>query len=123
MKLAIFADRERRQSLEPLLATGGRCPGVSEYAFYESYDDFIKELPRTQCKAVIVAHKGAMGMQGVRAAKLLLYRVPIVWLSDDNGFVEESYRNGCAYFSTGDITKQLLSDALRQCEFERRNLS
>ncbi len=113
MKLAIFADKERQGFLEPILGPASR--ELSEYEFFEDYDDFIKGLPNSRCDAVLIAHKGATGMQSVRAAKILLYRVPIIWFSDDNGFVEESYRNGCVYFSTEAITEGLLSTALNKC--------
>ncbi len=119
MKLAIFADKERQSFLEPILKPD--IPNLLGYEFYESYDSFIQGLPKSRCDAVIVAHKGATGMQSVRAAKILLHRVPIVWFSDDNGFVEESYRVGCAYFSTEIITEELLSTALERCRAKGEN--
>ncbi len=115
MKLAIFADKERQGVLRPILTPDTGPGALSGYEIYESYDDFIRELPNSRCDAVIIAHKGAAGMQSVRAAKILLCRVPIIWFSDDKGFVEESYRMGCAYFSTDPITKTLLSTALNKC--------
>ncbi len=81
-----------------------------------TYDDFIKEVPNSGCNSVIVAHKGATGMQAARAAKILLHRVPIIWFSDDGGFVEESYRIGCAYFSPDTVNEKILSTALGRCK-------
>ncbi len=115
MKLAIFADKERQSFLEPILKPGAVSAGVAECEFYESYDNFIHKLPKSGCDAVIVAHKGAAGMQSVRAAKILLHRVPIIWFSDDSGFVEESFRNGCVYFSAEAITEKILYAALGRC--------
>ncbi len=119
MRLAVFADEERRGSLELILRSDSVSHSVSE--FYDSYDGFIQGLPQSKCDAVIVAHKGAVGMQSVRAARILLHRVPIVWLSDDNGFVEESYRLGCSYFSTEEISAGLLSSALERCNVKGEN--
>ncbi len=113
MKLAVFADKESRSFLEAFLdPTHEKLCGCE---FYQSYDSFIQELPGCRCDAVIVAHKGAMGMQSVRAAKILLHRVPVVWFSDDVGFVEESYRLGCAFFSAETVTEKILSAALERC--------
>ncbi len=121
MKLAIFADKERQNFLEPILKPDALRTALKGYEFYGNYDDFIRELPRSRCDAVIVAHKGATGMQAVRAAKILLFRVPIVWLSDDSAFLEESYNNGCAYFSADPITETLLSAALNRCRAKGEN--
>ncbi len=120
MKLAIFADDQRYEQLKDLCGSPGVAGRIEAIAFYMTYDDFIRELPGSGCNSVIVAHKGATGMQAVRAAKILLFRVPIVWLSDDSAFVEESYNNGCAYFSADPITEKLLTTALKKCEGEGR---
>ncbi len=116
MKLAVFADEIRREQLGTLLQANGIAERLETVSFYKNYDDFIMDVPNSTCDAVIIAHKGALGMQGARAAKILLFRVPIVWFSDDNAFVEESYRIGCAFFSADAITEKLLSIALGRCE-------
>ncbi len=116
MKLAIFTDKQRYEQLRNLCDSPCVVEKVKTTAFYMTYDDFIRELPHSGCNSVIVAHKGAVGMQAVRAAKILLHRVPIVWLSDDSAFLEESYNNGCAYFSADPITENMLQFALKRCE-------
>ncbi len=116
MKLAIFADQGRYEQLKALCKSPGVTEKVKTTAFYMTYDDFIRELPYSGCNSVIVAHKGAVGMQAVRAAKILMHRKPIVWLSDDAAFLEESYHNGCAYFSADPITETMLQVALKRCE-------
>ncbi len=80
---------------------GAVSAGVAECEFYESYDNFIHKLP-----------------QSVRAAKILLHRVPIIWFSDDSGFAEGSFRNGCVYFSAEAITEKILYAALGRCGTE-----
>ncbi len=121
MRLAVFADDQRYADLKDLCRSSGIAERIEAIAFYMTYDDFIKELPRSGCNSVIVAHKGAVGMQAVRAAKILLHRVPVVWLSDDSAFLEESYNNGCAFFSADPITKTLLSTALSKCRAKGEN--
>ncbi len=112
-------DETRQEQLNMLLQRNGIAERLKTVFFYKSYDDFIVNVPNSTCNAVIIAHKGALGMQGARAAKILLHRVPIVWFSDDCGFVEESYRIGCVYFSPDTITENLLTTALKRCENER----
>ncbi len=115
MKLVVFADEERQRFLKPILSARGG------YALHDSYDSFIRALPQGPWDAVLVAHKGAAGMQSVRAARILLQRVPVVWFSDDSGFLEESYRMGCVFFSAEAITQDQLWAALARCESERGN--
>ncbi len=115
MKLAIFADDHRYEQLRDLCESPSVAERIETTDFYMTYDEFLKKLPNSACDSIIVAHRGAVGMLAVRAAKILLHRVPVVWLSDDSAFVEESYKNGCAYFSAEPITEKLLSSALKRC--------
>ncbi len=87
-----------------------------ECKFYESYDDFIQGFPKDPIQTVIVARRGADGMECARNAKLMRPDIPIIWLSDDNGFGIESYRIGCAFFSADTLTEDLLIAALKRCE-------
>ncbi len=122
MKLAIFADECRHGQISQLCENADIASRIKSIVFYNNYDDFIMNLPRSECNSVIVAHKGAIGMQAARAAKVLMYRVPVVWLSDDSAFVEESYRVKCAFFSPEQITERVMTTALDRCqsEIERR---
>ncbi len=115
MKLAIFAEPGRQSYLAPLVKAR------AESVFYDDYDRFIRALSQGDWDAVLVAHKGAAGMQSVRAARILLRQVPVAWLTDDGGFVEESYRVGCTFFSAEVITQDLILAALQRCESERGN--
>ncbi len=118
MKPAFFADLDRHGQLLDLCNSPAVAESIEGAVFYTSYDDFLKELPNGIFDCVIIAHKGAVGMQAVRAAKILMHGIPIVWLSDDSAFVEESYRNGCAYFSAERISEDILLSALRRCKKE-----
>ncbi len=108
MKIAIFADS--KQPIEAFLQNRGPA-----CLYFESYDDFISELPASGCDVVIVARPGAAGMETVRSAKILMPGVKVIWFSDDNGFGPESYRIGCAYFSASPITEERITAALRRC--------
>lgn len=111
MKISIFANDDKRAMLQELLKYYS-----TEQIFYESYDEFIGELPETKSDILIVARDGAEGMESVRAAKILLPNIPIIWFSDDNGFGPESYRVGCSYFSALPISAEILTKALKRCE-------
>ncbi len=99
-------------------ASARRHPGL-DFRLYDTYDDFIQGFPGEESQAVIVARRGADGMECARNAKLMRPTLPLIWLSDDPGFGIESYRIGCAFFSAGELTAALLSTALERCEHER----
>ncbi len=113
MILACFAECGKK---EALIKLNGRLDAerAYEYIFFTSYDDFISKLADTDPDAVMIAHSGALGMQAVRAAKILLHRVPTVWFSDDSGFVEESYRLGCCFFSSEPLSEKIFTAALKK---------
>ncbi len=117
MKITIFTHDEevgRFEKLTAELSCSSKRP--LECVYYVTYDDFIKGFPMDESQAVVVARRGADGMECARNARLMQPTVPLVWLSDDEGFGTESYRIGCAYFSAGQITEDLLSTALNRCE-------
>ncbi len=112
LKFAIFADAERKAAIKQQLPL---VRPTDAGIFYRSYDDFLSGLSNCSCDAVLVAQAGAIGMESVRAARILLPATPLIWLSDDRGFGPESYRAGCSYFSTAPITQELLDHAIKQC--------
>ncbi len=111
MKIAVFADNGRRELLHRTI-TNLRIPGRSpECILYDNYDEFIGGVSGSGCHMMVVARPGAEGMEGVRAARILLPEVPLLWFSDDKGFGPESYRAGCSYFSAEPLTPELLEHA------------
>ncbi len=121
MKITIFTHAEEVPGFEQLMAALSNARGMPlECNYYETYDDFIKGFPRDKSQAVIVARRGADGMECARNAKLMRPSVPLVWLSNDNGFGVESYRIGCAFFSAEPLTHELLSTALARCKSQNQ---
>ncbi len=116
MRIAVYADRPRHTLLQEILQKLIKPDKKIHYLPFEHYDDFISELPASECHVTIVAMDGAGGMESARAAKILLPEVPLIWLSDDRGFGPESYRVGCSYFSAEPITEALLRTALERCD-------
>ncbi len=118
MTIAIYADDIRMRILEPILNNLQQRQRLKRFIFYPSYDDFLSGLPDSGCSVTIVAREGASGMEGARAARILLPNVPLVWLSDDKGFGPESYRVGCAFFSHSPINEKIINNALDKCDKE-----
>ncbi len=118
MKIAILSDTERFLELEKLLVSIPMSGAAASCIPYNTYDDFIAELPDSRCELTVIALDGAEGMESVRAARILLPEVPLIWLTDDKGFGPESYRLGCAYFSAAPLSRELLLCALRRCKPE-----
>ncbi len=115
MKLTVLTHREEKDLIEEMLASlseGDNSP--HECKFYVTYDDFIAGFPQDRSHAVIIARKGADGMESARAAKLLCPKIPILWFSDDNGFGIESFRIGCSYFTADPIKKEKLQTLLKR---------
>ncbi len=111
MKICIFANEHKHTCLQELLKSHSE-----NCIFYEDYDEFIDRLPQENGDILIVARDGADGMESVRAAKVLLPNIPLIWFSDDKGFCPESYRVGCNYFSAAPISEEIIKKALKRCE-------
>ncbi len=116
MLISIFTHREQVEGFEKLISALSKAGSPFEYKIYENYDDFITGFPQDNASAVIIARRGADGMESARNAKIMQPNVPLIWFSDDNGFGVESYRIGCAYFSADAVTASLLTVALERCE-------
>ncbi len=122
MRITVLTHTGEVHGLEQLISALAGTLGVShDCRFYETYDDFIREFPREASQAVIIARRGADGMECARNARLMRPTVPLVWLSDDAGFGIESYRLGCAFFSAEPISEALLSTALERCRVKGDN--
>ncbi len=108
IRISVYTHDEATDGLSKLLAP------AAEYSFYTNYDDLISGLPNDKCEAVMIARNGAEGMESARAVKILCPSIPIFWFSDDSGFGAESFRIGCAYFTSAPITKEAINTALER---------
>ncbi len=116
MLISIFTHREQAERIEELITALPKAELPVACKIYENYDDYITGFPQDNASAVIIARRGADGMESARNAKIMQPNVPLIWFSDDNGFGVESYRIGCAYFSAAPITEEILSTALSRCK-------
>lgn len=116
MKITVFTHKEEIPRYEKLLLALANETTPLEYTVYDDYDDFISGFSEEESQAVIVARRGADGMESARNAKVLKPDIPLIWFSDDNGFGVESYRIGCVYFTAEPITEKILSTAFARCQ-------
>ena len=65
---------------------------------------------------LIVLADGAKGMEAVYRARERRPGLPVFWFSDDREFGMQSYRLGCAYFSTKPLTPDKIHHAIRRCD-------
>ncbi len=116
MNITVFTHKEQSQCFKDCISALSKAGSPFECKIYENYDDFISGFPQDNASAVIIARRGADGMESARNAKVMKPNTPLIWFSDDEGFGVESYRIGCTYFSAEAITEKLLSAALMRCK-------
>lgn len=116
MRLALYGSEQDRIDFERAM------DGFSDWCYrdirvvcFSDYDKFIEGLQTSPPELVAVTMNGADGMEGVIAARSTCKSVPVLWLSDDNGFGVQSYRLGCAYFHKKPVSPQILSAAIAKC--------
>lgn len=80
------------------------------------YDTFLSYLSEDPPQVIFILMDGALGMEGVIAAKNLYPSCPIVWISNDKGFGIQSYRLGCVFFSDKPLTEKKIKIALARME-------
>ncbi len=115
MKITVLTHEDNKTPIQTMLTSLSDGSGAPhECKFYVSYDDFIAGFPRDGSRAVIIARRGADGMESARAAKLLCPETPLLWFSDDNGFGTESFRIGCRYFTAEPIGQEKLKTILER---------
>ena len=86
------------------------------YSHAEDYDMYINMLRNGEFDIVFVMTDNAAGMEGVIAVQNVQPDVPIVWFSNDQDFVAQSYRLGVAYFTVKPINEKVVNLALTRCQ-------
>lgn len=78
------------------------------------YDTFLSYLSEDTPQAIFILIDGAIGMEGVIAARNFCPRCPVAWISNDKGFGIQSYRLGCVFFAEKPLTKKKIAIALER---------
>lgn len=101
-----------RHSVERFARREGRSPAVECFARRE---ELLYRLRRGNCDAVVVALPGALGMESAIGVRGLDARVPLVWVSDDEGFGMQSYRLRTRMFLRFPVEEEQMAQALERC--------
>ena len=122
LKFIIFGKKEEYLSL---LSYTGKQPDPQSRQT-DIYDTFLSYLSEDAPQAIFILMDGAIGMEGVIAAKNLCPSCPVVWISNDKGFGIQSYRLGCVFFSDKPLTAKKVKIAFMRIEqtmFEENDLT
>ena len=112
LKFIVFGKKEEYLTL---LSYAGKQPDMQS-SQTDIYDTFLSYLSADAPQAVFILMDGAIGMEGVIAAKNLCPNCPVVWISNDKGFGIQSYRLGCVFFSDKPLTAKKVKIAFMRIE-------
>lgn len=87
-----------------------------EHCYVDDLEEFEKLLVDWEPTLLIVLANGAIGQESVYRAGQRLPNLPVFWFSDDREFSMQSYRLGCAYFSTKPVTQEKIEHAIHRCK-------
>lgn len=115
MNILIYGQADEQNKLESMIANCGPMQYRKiTFSKPECYDHYLNEIRRVTPQLIFVCEYGADGMEAVIAAKNLHPDASVIWFSDDVGFLSQSYRLGCSFFSADPITHELLMTALNK---------
>lgn len=121
MNILIYGQTDEQNALESMIENCGPMQYRKiEFSKPTCYDDYLEEMKRIIPQLVFVYVQGANGMEAVIAAKNLHPKAAVIWFSDDVGFLSQSYRLGCSYFSAEPVTHELVMTALTESTFAER---
>ena len=114
--LLFGGEAECRAAAEALRTLDLLTHHVHDHRHVDDLEELDVVLADWMPTLLIVLANGARGMEGVFRAKERRPELPVFWFSDDREFGMQSYRLGCAYFSTKPLTPDKISHAIRRCE-------
>ena len=85
-----------------------------EFFHVSDYDVFRRSLVDNGYDLIIVAEKGARGMEVCIGARKIRPHAPLFWFSDDPLFAAQSYRLSCTYFGQLPVSFHIMENALRR---------
>ncbi len=77
-----------------------------ETTIVDDYESIHRAIVDSGADAALVLENGAGGMEAVYRIRESGFDIPVFWFSDDRDFAVQSYRLGCAYFSTKPVTAE-----------------
>ncbi|MEG0779020.1 MAG: hypothetical protein RRY95_01045 [Oscillospiraceae bacterium] len=96
-------------------AFASRTENRVQLELLERREDLIYSIRAGGYDAVVVALPGALGMEAVLGVRLLDPAVPLIWISEDEVFALESYRQRVNMFLRAPATTEQVAGALARC--------
>ena len=117
IKTLLFGEFQECDAIGKMLGqTEGFATDAHEFRHIDDIEEFEKILVTWMPSLVIVLADGAAGMESVYRSRQRRPSLPVFWFSDDREFGMQSFRLGCAYFSTKPVTPEKIKLALRRCD-------
>ena len=116
MKTLLFGCERECSAVTELLVSAAIGCASYEYRQTEDLEVFEEILATWMPTLVVVLADGATGMECVYRSRSRRPNLPVFWFSNDREFGMQSYRLGCAYFSTKPVTPEKIACALRRCD-------
>ena len=86
-----------------------------ETDWFFNREDLLYGMRRRKYEIVLVAVKGALGMETAIGAREESPSVPLVWISDEDAFALQSYRLKIKIFLVMPVTPDGICDAIMRC--------
>ena len=106
--------------IEPVIRRGvdgfsSRCGKDVKLERFQRREDFLYRIRDGSCDAALVAMPGAIGMETALNVRGLKKILPLVWITDDDGFAIQSYRMQVKMFLRFPATEEDITQALIKC--------
>ncbi len=82
-----------------------------EHTIVDDYENIHQSVIDGDADVAVIVENGAGGMEAVYRIRESGCNIPVFWFSDDRDFAVQSYRLGCAYFSTKPVTAEKFQKA------------
>lgn len=106
--------------IEPVIRKGvhafsDKCGRDVKLERFQKREDFLYRIRDGCCDAALVALPGAIGMETALNVRELKQTLPLVWITDDDGFALQSYRMQVKMFLRFPATEDDITEALIKC--------
>ena len=115
VKTLIFGEYQECRAVSEMLDQHAMLT-CHEHLHVDDLEGLEEKLVEWNPTLVIVLADGAKGLECVFRTRECRPSLSVFWFSDDREFGMQSYRLGCAYFSTKPVTEEKLSHAIRRCD-------
>ncbi len=82
-----------------------------KHTIVDDYENIHQRVIDGDADVAVIVENGAGGMEAVYRIRESGCNIPVFWFSDDRDFAVQSYRLGCAYFSTKPVTAEKFQKA------------